>query len=152
MDGKFKKLIIIFIVIAVIGFAIYWAGLASPKKEVIFKKEMVQDVTTKEVHPYYSVYYKWDGKQQQKAWWVVFKKHGEWKVLELAYIKSSKGEEDYLKHARKFDHNWINDYDFSAQPTRYQLILQILDFQPKFTEEKKVFYKILDEIKTLKKD
>jgi len=149
MDGKFKKPITLSIMIVVTGFLIYWAGFTSPKKEVI-KKEMVQDVLTQEVLPYYSIFYKWDGKQQMNAWWIIFKKYNEWKVVEFKDINRSTSAEDLLKFAVKFDYKWIDNYAFSAQPSRYQTILIISGFQPTFADEKHVFLKILNEIKEQK--
>lgn len=168
MDGKFKKSIILSIVIIVIGFLIYWAGLTSPKKEVVSKKEMVQDVDTKEVLPLYSIYYKWDGKQQKNASWMIFKKYDVWRVIELKNINTARTREDILKFAVRFDYKWIDSYGFSAQPSRYQIILMILGaqptlssaqpsryqtilmilgVQPTFSDEQRIFFEIINDIK-----
>lgn len=160
MEGKFKKLIILFCIIVVTGFLIYWAGITAPKKEVILKKQLVEDIYTKEVLPWYEVYYKWNGKEQGDPYWMIFKTHktgGEWKVVEvkdlykIKNMEESPKLEEILKIAVKFDSKWINEYRFSPQLTRYQKILLLLTAQPTFSEEKDIFYKILDEIKEIEK-
>lgn len=146
MNSKSKKLVIVISVIVIIGFSVYWAGITSPKKEVILKKKMIEDIYTHEIIPSYQVYYKWDGKEQTEPWWIIiktYKTHGKWKVIEFKDLQRAKSAEDFPE----FDSKWISDYKFSPQPTRYQTILLLLTAQPTFQEEQEVFFKILDEIK-----
>lgn len=152
MNRKTKILFIVIIVLIV--FLVYWAGITSPNKEVILKKEWSENIYTHEIRPIYEVYYKWDGKEQKNPWWMIIKvvkPHGEWKVIELKDTDRIKSLEDIHKYSAKFDYEWIDNYKFTPQATRYQMILLLLTFQPTFYEEKKIFYKILDEIKILEK-
>jgi len=148
MKGKLKALIGVSIGVPVLSFLIYWAGIAAPKKEVILQKEMVKDIDTNEVLPLYKVYYRWDRAEKKDIWWMIYKKKGQWKVIG---VKEGNSIEEAVKLAVKFDDSWIDNYKFIPHPTRYQLILAILGFQPTYNDEKKVFFEILHQIKGLKK-
>lgn len=148
MKVKLKVVIAVSIVVPLLLFLVYWAGIAAPKKEVILEKEMVEDIETNEVLPLYKVYYKWDRAQEKDLWWMVFKKKGEWKVIG---VRSGNSIEEAVKLQTKFDDSWINNYNFMPHQTRYQLILAILGFQPTYNDEKEVFFEILHQIKELEK-
>lgn len=148
MEGKLKALIGVSIGVPVLSFLIYWSGITAPRKEVILEKEMVEDIDTNEVLPLYKVYYRWDRAVKKDLWWMIFKKKGKWKVIEVKRIKSI---EEAMKLSVKFNNSWIDNYKFIPHPTRYQRILLILGFQPTYKDEKKVFSEILHQIKGLRK-
>lgn len=149
MKNKLKTLIGVLIGVIVLLVLIYWAGIVAPRKEVVLKKEMVEDIVTHEILLLYKVYYKWDGVEQQYPRWLIFNKESEWKVLEFKDINLAISSEENRKFAVKFDSGWFMNYKFSPQPTRYQTILSILGFQPIYDEEKGVFFDILHQIKEL---
>lgn len=146
MFGEIKKIVILFGLILSIGISFYWVGIGSPKKEMIFEKQLVRDIANNKIVPLYYVYYEWDGIRQDEPWWMIFKKHGEWLVVEYKDMNSTTNDKDILRCSTKFGHNWIWDYGFSAQPTRYQTILLALGFQPTFSDEKDIFLHILSDI------
>jgi hypothetical protein len=143
MRGNLRIIVGVSIGISILLFLIYWAGLASPKKEMVLKKELNEDMVTGEVLTLYEVFYKWDGVEQQVPWWIMYQNHGEWMVLEFKNFDPDKGPEENRKHAVKFDLGWIEYYKFLPQSTRYQMVLKMLGFQPTYDEEKKVFFEIL---------
>jgi len=149
-----RKRLLALSAIALAGFLTWWAGIDAPKKEVFIKRQLVEDIYTKEVLPWYDIYYKWNGRVQENPSWMIFKtsKSGaEWKVIDSKEIRSLDDPEELLKHSQKFDSKWINEYKFSAQPSRYQMILLLLTAQPLFSEEKDAFYEVLKEIEQLDK-
>lgn len=145
-----KTLIVVSIIIIIVLFLIYWAGISAPRKEVILKTKIVESLYSHEVSTSYGVYYKWNGVEQQEPWWVIVKTKGEWMVVHLKDVADNNFEE-IQRYTVKFDIKWINDYKFSPQPTRYQAILLLLGSQPLYSEEKKVFYNVLDQIKEFEK-
>lgn len=74
---------------------------------------------------------------------MIFKKYGNWKVLELK--KVSKPDEA-INQSVEFNAEWIENYGFSPQRSRYESLLMILGFQPTFSDEKRVFHRILHEV------
>ena len=149
-----RKAVIALSLILAGGFLIWWAGISAPKKELVIKKRLGEDIYTTQIIPLYEVYYKWDGKVQEDPWWVILKtsKAGaEWKVVQLKDIHATTDPEEILKHVMRFDSKWVNGYQFSAQPSRYQIILLLLSIQPLFSEEKDIFYNILDEVEEFEK-
>ena len=133
----------------VAGFVIWWAGISAPKKEIIIKKALDEDISTGGIRPSYSLYYKWDRKVQTHPWWMIVKTsktEGEWKVIQLKDVRTLNNPEEILKYAVRFDSKWVEGYRFSAQPSRYQMLLLLLAAQPLFSEEKEAFYQVLNEI------
>lgn len=139
-----KKLPILLLCLGFLAFLVYWAGVAAPTKEVISKKQMRVDDGTQEIVPIYSVYCKWNGKEQEDPQWVVFKKYGKWRVLDLSEVKDI---EAAFNQAADFNGSWVYDYGFSPQPSRYQSLMMMVGFQPTFTDETHVFNSILEEWK-----
>jgi hypothetical protein len=137
-------------VIFVFGF-IYWLGIAAPRKEVLFKTEMVKSIDTGEVYPSYNVFYKWNGIEQQYPWWILLKLNGEWKVARLKDLITNKDKEEAQRSFVRFDIKWINEYRFSPQSTRYETMLLLLGAQPMYEDEQAVFYAILDQIRKYEK-
>lgn len=149
-----RKAVIALSLIVAGGFLIWWAGISAPKKELVIKKRLGEDIYTTQIIPLYEVYYKWDGKVQDDPWWVILKtsKTGaEWKVVQLKDMRTTTEAEEILKHAMRFDSRWVNGYKLSTQPSRYQTILLFLSIQPLFSEERDVFYQLLNEIEELEK-
>lgn len=148
------RVIALSLIVVVGGFLIWWAGISAPRKELVIKKELLKDIYTKQIIPSYDLYYKWDGKVQGAPWWGILKTSktgGEWKVFQLKDLHSLTDAKEVLKHGMRFDLNWVDEYKFFAQPSRYQIILLLLGAQPLYAEERHAFYTILDEIKELEK-
>lgn len=97
---------------------VYWIGISAPKKEVVFKREMVQDDLTKEVLPIYAAHYKWDGVEQQVPHWMIFKKYGDWKVLELK--KVSKPDEA-INQSVESNAEWIDKVWFLSSAIKMRI-------------------------------
>lgn len=151
MGKRPKTLVASCVAVILVSALVYWLGIAAPRKEVLFKTKMVESVDTGEVYPSYDVFYKWNGIEQQDPWWIVLKLNGEWKVARLKDVVSKKNKEEAQGSFVKFDIKWINEYRFSPQPTRYQMMLLLLGTQPLYEDEKMVFYAILDRIKGYEK-
>lgn len=151
MRRRPKTLVVGCIAVILVFALIYWLGIAAPRKEVLFKTEMVESVDSGEISPSYGVFYKWDGIEQKDPWWILLKINGEWKVARLKDVVTKKSKEDAQKSFVKFDTKWINGYGFSPQSTRYQLMLLLLGAQPSYGNEKTIFYAILDRIKEYEK-
>ena len=145
---KSKKLSLLS-VIGVVVFLTYWGGVSAPEKEVILKRQLMEDIYTKQVLTSYDIYYKWDGKEEEEPHWTILKTTrtgGVWKVIQYEDLRGVNNTEEILKYAVNFDSKWVNEYKFSPQSTRYQMILLLLTGQPLYSEEKKIFYEILNEI------
>jgi hypothetical protein len=112
---------------------------------------MVESIDTGEVYPSYGIFYKWNGVEQQDPWWIVLKINGEWKVARLKDVINKMTKEEAQGLFLRFDIQWVKQYGFSPQPTRYQTMLLLLGGQPLYEDEKTVFYAILDRIKEYEK-
>src|SRR5688572_5823187 len=78
---RLKPVLITLGVLSVLAFLVYWAGIAAPKKALVFERELGKDRASGQAVPLYSIYYEWDGVRQVEPWWMVYYKLSEWKVL-----------------------------------------------------------------------
>jgi len=145
MEGKAIKFLIVTIIVLIFTFLIYWAGISAPKKKVAVEIEYIEYESSLEISPLYKVYYEWNGVRQPDPWWMILKKDGVWRVIELRDLvkAQNKGITDFQKFSTKFDFKWVRKYKFKPQPTRYETILLLLGAQSIYSEEKNAFMEII---------
>ena len=135
-----KKLVIGILIAAVIALLV-WAIPLAPRKDVIITTTEI--ALTNEEREYfgyeqeapltaYLVYYVWDGKQDEYAWWSIFQSPAhefEWIVLETRDVDDIHDTISFfkaVKSASRFDENWFDNKMRYAQRSRLEKLQKAL--------------------------
>lgn len=134
-----------------------WAIPLAPQKDVIVitqeipltADERAQLGYEQEALTAYSVYYVWDGEQEQHPWWSIFQSrlHGfDWIVIETRAVGDLDDIDGFgraWRQAYRFDEDWFDHHCFYIQRTRLEKIQHALFGGGRYSKERAALDEIL---------
>jgi len=160
MKQSIKKKILVSLAIIGVSVLIIWVGPLAPSKDlVIITKQMPKLDGSEGTSITYSVYYIWDGTQEEHPWWVIFQAPlgdggFEWAVLEVDDVGDVYNTDKFIKamqFASKFDQNWFRNEMYRVQRTRLEKLQHILFGSDVLEKEEEAIGQILNSIGLVKK-